>query len=73
MDADGLGEKDVVHRMNEGYGVWAAIKSLLSELSLSVHEFPISYSHTEWYLLFLTVQVQVHTANSVRDGHVLQH
>ena len=25
-----------------------------------VHEFPISYSHTEWYLLFLTVQLHVH-------------
>ena len=33
-----------------------------------VHEFPISYSHTEWYILFLTVQLQVYTAYSVRHG-----
>ena len=26
-----------------------------------VHELHISYSHTEWYFLFLTVQLQVHT------------
>ena len=25
-----------------------------------VHEFPNSYSHTEWYLLFPTVQLHVH-------------
>ena len=34
MAADGLGEKDVVHRMNEGYGVWAAMKSSLSNIGL---------------------------------------
>ena len=27
--ADGGCERDVVHRMNEGYGVWGALKSLL--------------------------------------------
>ena len=32
------------------------------------HEFLISYSHTEWYFLFPTVQLQVHTENSARCG-----
>ena len=33
-----------------------------------VHEFLISYSHTEWYFIFPTVQLQVHNENSVRCG-----
>ena len=28
--ADGGCERDVVHRMNEGYGAWGALKSVLS-------------------------------------------
>ena len=30
MAADGGCEKDVVRRMNEGYGAWLALKSVLS-------------------------------------------
>ena len=33
-----------------------------------VHEFPISYSHTEWHLLFPTVQLRVHNENPARFG-----
>ena len=31
-----------------------------------MHEFHISYSHTEWYLFFSIVQLQVHNVYSVR-------
>ena len=30
MAADGGCERDVVHRMNEGYNAWGALKSILS-------------------------------------------
>ena len=30
LAADGGCEKDVVHRMNEGYRAWGALKSILS-------------------------------------------
>ena len=33
-----------------------------------VHEFLISYSHTKWYFLFPTVQLQVHNENPARHG-----
>ena len=34
--ADGGCERDVVHRMNEGYGVWGALKSVLSNRGLGI-------------------------------------
>ena len=34
--ADGGREKDVVHRMNEGYRVWGALKSVLSNKLLRI-------------------------------------
>ena len=34
--ADGGCERDVVHRMNEGYRVWGALKSLLSNRGLGI-------------------------------------
>ena len=36
MAADGGCEKDVVHRMNEGYRVWGALKSVLSNRGLVI-------------------------------------
>ena len=35
--ADGLSERDVVHRMNEGYRVWIALKSVLSKRGLGIN------------------------------------
>ena len=35
MAADGGCERDVVHRMNERYREWIALKSVLSTLSFS--------------------------------------
>ena len=34
--ADGGCERDVVHRMNEGYRVWGALKSVLSYRGLRI-------------------------------------
>ena len=34
--ADGRCERDVVHRMNEGYSVWGALKSVLSNRGLGI-------------------------------------
>ena len=34
MAADGLCERDVVHRMNEGYKAWGVLKSVLSNEGL---------------------------------------
>ena len=34
MAADGGCERDVVHRMNEGYRAWGALKSVLSNRGL---------------------------------------
>ena len=34
--ADGGCERDVVHRMNEGYGAWGALKSVLSNRGLGI-------------------------------------
>ena len=34
--ADGGCERDVVHRMNEGYRVWGALKSVLSNRGLGI-------------------------------------
>ena len=34
--ADGGCERDVVHRMNEGYRAWGALKSLLSNRGLGI-------------------------------------
>ena len=34
--ADGGCETDVVHRMNEGYGVWGALKIVLTNRELRV-------------------------------------
>ena len=36
MAADGGCERDVVHRLNEGYGAWGALKSLLSNCGLGI-------------------------------------
>ena len=36
MAADVGCEKDVVHRMNEGYRAWGALKSLLSNRGLGI-------------------------------------
>ena len=36
MAADGGCEKDVVHRMNEGYRAWGALKSVLSNRGLGI-------------------------------------
>ena len=38
MAADGLCERDVVHRMNEGYRAWGALKSVLSNRGLGIKE-----------------------------------
>ena len=34
--ADGGCENDVVHRMNEGYRVWGAVKSVMSNRGLGI-------------------------------------
>ena len=34
--ADGGCERDVVHRMNQGYRVWGALKSVLSNRGLGI-------------------------------------
>ena len=34
--ADGVCEKDVVNRMNEGYRAWGALKSFLSNIKLGM-------------------------------------
>ena len=34
--ADGRCERDVVHRMNEGYRAWGALKSVLSNRGLGI-------------------------------------
>ena len=34
--ADGVDERDVVHRINEGYRVWGALKSALSNRGLGI-------------------------------------
>ena len=36
MSADGGCERDVVHRMNEGYRAWGALKSVLSNRGLGM-------------------------------------
>ena len=36
MAADGACEMDVVHRMNEGYKAWGALKSVLSNRGLGM-------------------------------------
>ena len=36
MAADGGCERDVVHRMNEGYRAWGALKSFLSNRGLGI-------------------------------------
>ena len=36
MAADGGCERDVVHRMNEGYTAWGALKSVLSNRGLEI-------------------------------------
>ena len=36
MVADGICERDVVHRMNEGYRAWGALKSVLSNRGLGI-------------------------------------
>ena len=36
MAADGGCERDVVHRMNEGYRAWGALKSVLSNKGLGI-------------------------------------
>ena len=36
MAADGGCERDVVHRMNEGYRAWGALKSILSNGVLGI-------------------------------------
>ena len=41
---------------------------MLECLGKLVHEFHISPSRTEWYLLFLTVQLQVHNVYSERKS-----
>ena len=35
--ADGGCERDVVHRMNEGYRAWGALKSVLSNRGLGIN------------------------------------
>ena len=37
VPADGGCERDVVHRMNEGYRAWAAIKSVLNSRGLGIN------------------------------------
>ena len=34
--ADGVCKRDVVHRMNEGYRAWGALKSVLSNRGLRI-------------------------------------
>ena len=36
MTADGCCVKDVVHRMNDGYRAWGALKSVLSNRGLGI-------------------------------------
>ena len=38
MAADGGCERGVVHRMNEGYGAWGVLKSVLSNRVLGVKD-----------------------------------
>ena len=36
LDSDGGCERDVVHRMNEGYRAWGALKNVLSNRGLGI-------------------------------------
>ena len=36
MTADGRCERDVIHRMNEGYRAWGALKSVLNNRGLGI-------------------------------------
>ena len=40
--ADGGCERDVVHRMNEGYRAWGALKSVLSNRGLGINAQEVS-------------------------------
>ena len=37
MVADGECERDMVHRMNEGYAAWGALKSVLSNIRFGMY------------------------------------
>ena len=37
MAADGGCERDVVHRMNEGYRAWGGLESVLSNIGLGIN------------------------------------
>ena len=37
MAADGGCERDVVHRMNEGYRVWGALKIVMNNIRLGIN------------------------------------
>ena len=37
MTVDGVCEVDVVHRMNEGYKAWGALKSVLSNREVGIN------------------------------------
>ena len=53
MAADGGCERDVVHRINEGYRAWGALKSVLSNRGLEIKDKKCLYEGvivpTAWY------------------------
>ena len=57
MAADGGCERDVVHRMNEGYRAWGALKSVLSNRGLGIKAISESIGRSCAYNT-LTVRLQ---------------
>ena len=55
--ADGGSERDVVHRMNEGYRAWGALESVLSNRGLGIRPTCV---HTKEYLYQLRCTEQRH-------------
>ena len=43
MAADGSCERDVVHRMNDGYRAWVALRSVLNNIGLGINAKKLLY------------------------------
>ena len=59
-------EEDVVHRMNEGYRVWGALKSVLSNRGLGIKAKKCIYQHIRTctkFIQFRSYLYEVHLRN----------
>ena len=63
--ADGGCERDVVHRMNEGYRAWGALKSVLSNRGLAIKAKKCLYDTS--YRHFLPLYNKIRIKNLVRN------